>query len=100
MFYIRIRQSIGGVFRAVEDLWIGTLPPFVLTLSKRELAVIRNTGQRPLLVSSMRGLEPPPVSGLVDRHAKSQPAIPGRLGLGSHHVAVGTDSLRIPRLMF
>jgi hypothetical protein len=48
----------------------------------------------------MRGLEPPPVSGLVDRHAKSQPAIPGRLGLGSHHVAVGTDSLRIPRLMF
>ena len=56
-----------------------------------ELAIVWNACLRPLCISPVRGLEPPPVSGLVNRHAKAQPAIPRQLCPGSHYVAVRSD---------
>ena len=58
----------------VKDLRVEAVPPFLLALNVRERAIVWNTGKWTPYISPMRGLEPPPVSSLVNCHAESQSA--------------------------
>src|SRR5665213_2414603 len=85
---------------SVEHLWIVSLPPFILALALYEFAVIGHARIRTFFICSVRRLEPPPVPGLMNRDPKSKPTIPRRLCPGSNDVAMWSDVLGVPLLMF
>ena len=66
-----VGQCAGRVLHAVEPLRIKPLPPLILSLCLREMAIIRNAGVRAGLVGAMRRLEPPPVARLMHRHSEA-----------------------------
>ena len=95
-----VRQGIGGVLRSIKHLRVESIPPLMLALTLRESAIVGHTGVWSLLISPMRGFEPPPVSGLVNRNAKSEPSIPRQLRPGSNYIAVWPDSFGVPWMIF
>src|SRR5579862_3088336 len=84
---------------AVEHLRIQSVPPLSLAFGPGYAPVILYACEGAVFVGAMCGLEPPPVTRLVHRHAKSQALAPGCRGPLAHYVAMRSVIDGVPGLM-